>query len=118
MDNNKPAFMNRSLSEWLSSLPVLLLLLLTLVIGTGEMFHGQLLRMGERMFGDPSRNIQYFMLRADPVKPDCDPNQDIEAAVAAQTAAPAAATARATRWAAVFTDRTACFDTRLRRCSA
>lgn len=90
MNNNKPVLMNRTLSEWLSSLPVLLLLLLTLVIGTGEMFHGQLLRMGERMFGDPSRNIQYFMLRADPVKPDCDPNQDIEAAVAAQTAAPAA----------------------------
>ncbi len=87
--NNKPVFLNRSLSEWLSSLPVLILLLLTLVIGTGEMFHGQLLRMGERMFGDPANNVQYFMLRADPTKPECDPNQDIDAAVAAQAAAPA-----------------------------
>ena len=88
--NNKPFLMGRSASEWFSSLPVLVLLLLTLVIGTGEFFHGQLLRMGERMFGDPANNVQYFMLRADPVKPDCDPNQDIDAAVAAQTAAPAA----------------------------
>ncbi len=87
--NNKPLFLNRSASEWFSSLPVLCLLLLTLVIGTGEMFHGQLLRMGERMFGDPANNIQYFMLRADPTKPDCDVNMDIDAAVAAQTAAPA-----------------------------
>jgi len=88
--NNKPLFLNRSGLEWFSSLPVLCLLLLTLVIGTGEMFHGQLLRMGERMFGDPANNIQYFMLRADPTKPDCDPNMDIDAAVAAQAAAPAA----------------------------
>jgi len=85
--NNKPAFLNRSLSEWFSSLPVLCLLLLTLVIGTGEMLHGQLLRMGERMFGNPTENVQYFMLRADPVKPECDPAQDIDAAVAAQAAA-------------------------------
>lgn len=87
--NNKPLFLNRSGLEWFSSLPVLCLLLLTLVIGTGEMFHGQLLRMGERMFGDPANNIQYFMLRADPTKPDCDPNMDVDAAVAAQAAAPA-----------------------------
>ncbi|MEO6699513.1 MAG: TRAP transporter large permease subunit [Paraperlucidibaca sp.] len=86
--NNKPAFLNRSLSEWFSSLPVLALLLLTLVIGTGEMLHGQLLRMGERMFGDPSTNVQYFMLRADPVRPACDPNKDIEAAVQAKMNAP------------------------------
>ncbi|MGY2438001.1 hypothetical protein ACW4FQ_33210, partial [Escherichia coli] len=30
--------------RWLSTLPVFLLLTLTLVIGTGEMLHGQLLR--------------------------------------------------------------------------
>lgn len=79
--NQKPVFMNRSLSEWLSSLPVFLLLILTLVIGTGEMIHGQLLRMGEKLFGDPATGVQYFMLRADPTKPDCDPNPDIEAEV-------------------------------------
>lgn len=86
--NNKPAFLNRSWSEWLSSLPVLSLLLLTLVIGTGEMFHGQLLRVGERLFGNPEDNVQYFMLRADPSQPTCDPNQDIDAAVAAKMSAP------------------------------
>lgn len=79
--------MNRTLSEWLSSLPVFCLLLLTLVIGTGEMIHGQLLRTGERLFGNPDAGIQYFMLRADPVRPDCDPNQDIDAALASGPAA-------------------------------
>lgn len=79
--NHKPVFLNRSLSEWLSSLPVLLLLVLTLVIGTGEMIHGQLLRMGEKIFGDPETGVQYFMLRADPAKPECNTNPDIEAEV-------------------------------------
>jgi hypothetical protein len=37
--------LNRTWSEWLSTLPVFLLLILTLVIGTGEMIHGQLLRL-------------------------------------------------------------------------
>jgi TRAP-type C4-dicarboxylate transport system permease large subunit len=84
--NHKPVLLNRSLSEWLSSLPVFLLLILTLVIGTGEMIHGQLLRMGEKLFGDPATGVQYFMLRADPAKPDCDPNADIEAELLKQTA--------------------------------
>lgn len=79
--NHKPVFLNRSLAEWLSSLPVLMLLILTLVIGTGEMIHGQLLRMGEKIFGDPATGVQYFMLRADPAKPDCNPNPDIEAEI-------------------------------------
>lgn len=74
--------------EWLSSLPVFILLLLTLIIGTGEMVHGQLLRLGESMFGDPSAQVQYFMLRAEPTKPDCDPNLDIDAELARQSAAP------------------------------
>lgn len=81
--NQKPAFLNRSLAEWLSSLPVFALLILTLVIGTGEMIHGQLLRMGESMFGDPASGVQYFMLRADPVAPDCDPNASVAAAAPA-----------------------------------
>ena len=54
----------RTPSEWLSSLPIFSLLLLTLIIGTGEMVHGQLLRLGERMFGDPENQVQYFLLRA------------------------------------------------------
>jgi TRAP-type C4-dicarboxylate transport system permease large subunit len=76
-----PKFLGRNTTEWLLSLPIFSLLLLTLVIGTGEYFHGQLLRMGESMFGNPQQGVQYFMLRADPAKPDCDPNPDIEAAI-------------------------------------
>ncbi|HEX4917174.1 MAG TPA: TRAP transporter large permease subunit [Limnobacter sp.] len=79
-------WIGRSPSEWLSSLPIFSLLLLTLIIGTGEMVHGQLLRLGERMFGDPQNQIQYFLLRADPEKPTCDPNPDIDALVAKQVA--------------------------------
>ena len=77
--------------EWLSSLPVFILLLLTLIIGTGEMVHGQLLRLGESMFGDPPAQVQYFMLRAEPVKPECDANLDIDAEVARQSSAKPAA---------------------------
>lgn len=74
----------RTAGEWLASLPIFSLLLLTLVIGTGEMVHGQLLRLGERMFGEPQQGVQYFLLRADPVKPTCDPNPDIDALVQKQ----------------------------------
>ncbi len=86
----KPVFLNRSALEWFSSLPVMFLLVLTLVIGTGEMIHGQLLRMGENMFGNPSTGVQYFMMRVDPTTPECDPNVDIERAVQAQLASSAA----------------------------
>ena len=72
------------LGGWFSTLPVFLLLTLTLVIGTGEMLHGQLLRMGERLFGDPAAGVQYFMLRADPVAPTCTPTLDIDALLAQQ----------------------------------
>lgn len=86
--NQKPFFLNRTLSEWFSSLPVFALLILTLVIGTGEMIHGQLLRMGENMFGDPDSGVQYFMLRADPVAPVCDPNATVAAPAAAAAGGP------------------------------
>lgn len=81
-----PKFLGRSLTEWFLSLPIFALLLLTLVIGTGEYFHGQLLRMGENMFGDQKTGVQYFMMRADPEKPTCDPHPNIDAAVAAEMA--------------------------------
>ncbi|RZU38274.1 TRAP-type C4-dicarboxylate transport system permease large subunit [Fluviicoccus keumensis] len=84
--NNKPFFLNRSLHEWLFSLPIFCLLLLTLIIGTGEMIHGQLLRGGEKLFGDPNTGVQYFMLRADPTKPDCNPDPDVDAEVQKQLA--------------------------------
>jgi TRAP-type C4-dicarboxylate transport system permease large subunit len=61
-------------------------LLLTLIVGTGEMVHGQLLKLGESMFGDSQ--VQYFMLRAEPSKPDCNPNVNVEQELARQMAAP------------------------------
>ncbi len=87
MHSAKPVLLNRTIGEWLSSLPMFVLLLLTLIIGTGEMFHGQLLRMGEKIFGDPAAGVQYFMLRADPTLPTCDANANIDAEVAKQIAA-------------------------------
>ncbi len=44
-------------TEWISTFVILILLLLTLLIGTGEMIHGQLLRMGERLYGDSVTGI-------------------------------------------------------------
>ncbi len=62
----------------------MILLLLTLIIGTGEMVHGQLLRMGERLYGDPATGMQYSFLRAEPTAPDCERNPDVDAQVHAQ----------------------------------
>ena len=87
--------LGRTPSEWFFSLPVFTLLLLTLIIGTGEMVHGQLLKLGESMFGDHNAQVQYFMLRADPVKPECNPNIDVDAEVARQSAGGANAGAAA-----------------------
>ena len=85
-----PKFMGRTLLEWFSSLPVFALLLLTLVIGTGEMVHGQLLKLGESMFGDKNAQVQYFMLRAEPVKPTCELVVDIDAEIKKQAASSSA----------------------------
>jgi TRAP-type C4-dicarboxylate transport system permease large subunit len=79
--------LGRTFLEWFSSLPVFALLLLTLIIGTGEMVHGQLLKFGETMFGDTTAQVQYFMLRAEPSMPDCDRNLNIDAELARQQAA-------------------------------
>ena len=77
-------------TEWISTFVILILLLLTLIIGTGEMVHGQLLRMGERLYGDPATGMQYSFLRAEPTAPDCERNPDIDAQVHAQMQANAA----------------------------
>lgn len=81
-----PVVFGRTTKEWFIGLPTIALLMLVLVIGTGEMIHGQLLRMGEQIFGNPQQGVQYFMLRADPEKPACDKNLDIEAELARQMA--------------------------------
>ena len=80
--------LGRTVLEWFSSLPVFALLVLTLVIGTGEMVHGQLLKLGESMFGDSKAQVQYFMLRAEPTQPTCDANVNVDAELAKQSAAP------------------------------
>lgn len=72
----------RTLTEWLVSLPTIAMLLLVLVISTGELIHGRLLAAGEAMFGDPSRQIQYYSMRADPVVPTCNPNVNIDTELA------------------------------------
>ncbi|MEF9956805.1 MAG: TRAP transporter large permease subunit, partial [Acinetobacter sp.] len=65
-------------------------LLMTLLIGTGEMIHGQMLRVGERLYGDETTGMQYSFLRAEPEKPSCDRHPDIDAQVQTQMKANAA----------------------------
>ncbi len=65
-------FYNRSFREWLSSLPLFLLLLTVILAGNGEKIHARLLNLGELIWQD------YYILRADIPLPDCDVNPDIE----------------------------------------
>ena len=74
----------------LANLATLGLLILILVISTGEMVHGQLLKFGELVFSDPSQKVQYFLLRADPEQPTCNPHVNVEQEIARQAAASAA----------------------------
>ncbi|MBJ9986189.1 TRAP transporter large permease subunit [Acinetobacter sp. S40] len=71
-------------NEWISTYVILIMLLLTLIIGTGEMIHGQMLRMGERLYGDPAVGMQYSFLRAEPQKPECERHPNIDAQVQQQ----------------------------------
>lgn len=66
---------SRSLREWVSSLPVCLLLVLVVFSGNGEQIHARLLNVGELLWHN------YFMLRADISIPDCNPEQNIETAL-------------------------------------
>jgi len=65
-------FLQRSWQEWLSSLPVFLLLITIIFAGNGEKIHAQLLKAGESIWHD------YFTLRGDIPIPDCNLNPDIE----------------------------------------
>ena len=78
------------LNDWISTFIILALLLITLLIGTGEMIHGQMLRVGERLYGDETTGMQYSFLRAEPEKPSCDRHPDIDAQVQTQMKANAA----------------------------
>lgn len=73
--------------EWLSTALIFFLLVLTLIIGTGEYIHGRLLNMGEKLYGNADIGMQYSFLRAEPVKPECNRNPDIDAQVQQQMAA-------------------------------
>ncbi|MGM0562901.1 MAG: TRAP transporter large permease subunit [Pseudomonadota bacterium] len=72
---NQKLMFNRSGMEWLSSLPVTVLLLAMVVFGTGEMVHSQLLGIGNHYWSG------YHELRTDPKEPSCDLNRDIDAEV-------------------------------------
>ncbi len=75
---------SRSILDRLSTIAIFFLLVLTLIIGTGEMIHGQLLRVGEKLYGDPAAGMQYSFLRADPQQPTCQRHVDIDAQVQKQ----------------------------------
>lgn len=68
----------RSLREWISSLPVLAIMVLVMALSINEKVYSQLLVLGESLFGD------YYLLRGDIPKPSCDLNQDIDAALKAE----------------------------------
>jgi len=66
--------------EWFSSLPACLLLLAVVLFSTSSDIHNRMLQAGEQLWSG------YYKLRMDPVAPECDPDRDIEAAVAAELA--------------------------------
>lgn len=70
----------RSRLEWFSSFPACLLLLFVVLFSTSSDIHNQMLRGGEQIWGG------YYKLRMDPVQPTCDPDQDIDLAVAEKLA--------------------------------
>ncbi|MDX1456274.1 MAG: TRAP transporter large permease subunit [Marinobacter sp.] len=71
---------SRSAREWFSSLPACILLLAVVIFSTSSDIHNQMLRGGEQLWNG------YYKLRSDPVEPTCNPNRNIEAAVAAELA--------------------------------
>lgn len=68
-------FLGRSLREWLSSLPVFVILISVLLLSIGENLNSQLNRLGNYIWPD------YHILRLDVPVPACNPNVDIEAEV-------------------------------------
>ena len=69
---------NRSAGEWLSSLPTMAILLLTIFLASGEIIHSQLLKIGETSWQG------YFELRSAGLisEPTCNRDPDIESEVA------------------------------------
>ena len=69
------SFLGRNLREWVSSLPVFIVLLGVLFLSIGENFNAQLNKLGNSIWPD------YHILRLDVPEPACDPNVDIDAEV-------------------------------------
>ncbi|MEY1662176.1 TRAP transporter large permease subunit [Isoalcanivorax beigongshangi] len=67
---------NRTVAEWLSSFPSMLILLLAIFLASGEIIHSQLLKVGERTWEE------YFLLRATQSEPVCERDRDLETEVA------------------------------------
>ena len=77
-------------TEWISTFVILILLLpLTLLIGTGEMIHGQLLRMGEAYMAIQPQ-VYSILFKAEPAKPECNRQPNVDALVKTQMQANAA----------------------------
>ena len=78
MQTRSMTFAGRGLGEWFSSLPTVVILLLTIFLASGEIIHSQLLKVGESSWEG------YFQLRAvsHMPEPTCNRDPDIEAAVA------------------------------------
>ena len=74
MEKRPAALLHRSPQEWLSSLPVLLLLMLVVFLSSGQIIHSQLLKIGESTWEE------YFLLRTAGLTPapDCDRDPDID----------------------------------------
>ena len=68
-------FLGRNLREWLSSLPVFIILLGVLVLSIGENLNAQLNKLGNNIWPD------YHILRLDVPIPSCDPNLNIDSEV-------------------------------------
>ncbi len=83
---------SRIASRWAASLPTLVLLLMVLFIGTGELVHSRFLQWGQALFGDQA---QYFVLRGPNEAPTCDPQLNVEQELRRQLAAPRSAEDRA-----------------------
>ena len=64
----------RTTREWFSSLPTLILLLLTILLASGEVIHSQLLKIGENTWEG------YFLLRGAGTseQPVCNPSPNLE----------------------------------------
>ncbi|MEY4764478.1 MAG: hypothetical protein RI907_1151 [Pseudomonadota bacterium] len=82
-------FVNKPLTgSWAASLPTLVLLLMVLLIGTGEMVHSRFLQWGQALYGSQA---QYFVLRGPNEAPTCNAKLDVEAELQRQLTAPHAA---------------------------